>query len=137
VNATSKLNNGNDIHLVRYAEVLLIYAEAENEVAGPTGAAFTALNQVRARAGLPPSSASGQAAFRQAVWNERAHELFAEGMTKFDLIRQNRWIQTINAPSTLYPADGACASELLINQLTPLPQSELSGNPLAKQNPGW
>ncbi len=136
-NATSKLNNGNDIHLVRYAEVLLIYAEAENEVAGPTGAAFTALNQVRARAGLPPSTASGQAAFRQAVWNERAHELFAEGMTKFDLIRQNRWIQTINAPSTLYPADGACASELLINQLTPLPQSELSGNPLAKQNPGW
>jgi len=136
-NATSKLNNGNDIHLVRYADVLLIYAEAENEIAGPTAAAFNALNQVRARAGLPPSTASGQAAFRQAVWTERSHELFAEGMIKYDLIRQNRWQQTINAKSTLYPNDGACSSETKFNQLTPLPQSELSGNPMATQNPGW
>ena len=63
--------------------------------------------------------------------------MFAEGMEKFDLIRQNRWLQTINAPSTLYPNDGPCSNELPQNQLTPLPQSELSGNPLAKQNPGW
>jgi len=136
-NATSKLNNGNDIHIVRYAEVLLIYAEAENEIAGPTAAAFNALNQVRARAGLPVSTASGQAAFRQAVWTERSHELFAEGMVKYDLIRQNRWLQTINAKSTLYPNDGACSAETKYNQLTPLPQSEISGNPQATQNPGW
>jgi starch-binding outer membrane protein, SusD/RagB family len=137
VNATSKLNNGNDIHLVRYAEVLLIYAEAENEIAGPTAAAYSALNQVRTRAGLPASTAAGQMAFRQAVWNERNHELFGEGMTKFDLIRQGRWLATIDGTSPLYPADGPCSTETKYNQLTPLPQSELSGNPAATQNPGW
>jgi hypothetical protein len=135
--AGSKLNNGNDIHLVRYADVLLMFAEAENEVNGPTAAAFNALNKVRARAGLAPSTASGQAAFRQAVWTERDHELFAEGMTKWDLIREGRWLSLVNAPSTAYPADGPCASQVAYQQLYPLPQSELSGNPSAHQNPGF
>jgi len=81
--------------LLRYSDVLLMYAEAENEINnGPTSGAISAFQQVRARAfegntsmmGTPPSDKDG---FFNAIVNERALEFGSEGIRKYDLIRWN------------------------------------------------
>lgn len=71
----------------RYADVLLMFAEAENEANGPTLAAFDAINQVRARANLPALAGLDQVQFRDAVRQERSWELAFEGKRLFDLKR--------------------------------------------------
>ena len=81
---TSSLNWNN----IRFAEVLLTYAEAQNEADGsPNAAAIQALTRVRTRAGLNTPASFTQAAFRTAVWKERWHELCFEGITWFDMVR--------------------------------------------------
>jgi hypothetical protein len=85
--------------LLRYADVLLMFAEAENEINGPTAAAYNAVNMVRRRGygkaittadalvDLPAGLA--QADFFKAIVRERALELGAEGIRKYDLLRWN------------------------------------------------
>jgi starch-binding outer membrane protein, SusD/RagB family len=73
--------------ILRYADVLLMLAEAINEQSGPTGEAFGYLNQVRARAGLAPKSGLDKTAFRSAVLQERRVELAFENQRWFDLKR--------------------------------------------------
>jgi hypothetical protein len=84
--------------LIRYSDVLLMFAEAENELDGPTAAAYDAVNQVRRRGfGLPLSTASdkdlaaglNKTAFFEALIKERSFELGGEGLRKYDLIRWN------------------------------------------------
>ena len=85
--------------IIRYADVLLMYAEAENELNGPTTSAYQALNQVRRRGfGVPIASpnaiadiAAGlsQTDFFKVIVRERSLELGGEGVRKFDLIRWN------------------------------------------------
>ncbi|MGF7232317.1 RagB/SusD family nutrient uptake outer membrane protein [Arachidicoccus sp.] len=86
-------NFGLNWPILRYADVLLMYAEAENEINnGPTAAAIDAYEQVRKRAfvgnlsemGTTPSDKAG---FFNAIVNERALELGTEGIRKYDLIR--------------------------------------------------
>ena len=81
--------------ILRYADVLLMFAEAENEINnGPTPAAINAFLQVRKRAfagnpsrvGTPPADKQG---FFNAIVNERAWEFGGEGIRKYDLIRWN------------------------------------------------
>lgn len=117
--------------IIRFADVLLTFAEAENEVSGPTPAAYAALNRVRRRAfGLPqmvPSARDyaglSQAAFRQAVWAERFRELPLEGHQWFDLKRTDRLVGTLGIPA--------------FRALYPIPQRELEANRNMKQNPGY
>jgi starch-binding outer membrane protein, SusD/RagB family len=71
----------------RYADVLLMLAEAINEQGGPDAEAYGYLNAVRERAGLDPLSGLGQAAFRTAVLHERRIELAFENSRWFDLKR--------------------------------------------------
>lgn len=73
--------------VIRYADVLLMLAEAINEVSGPTAEAYDYLNQVRNRAGLAPLSGLDQNAFRSAVLKERRLELAFENHRWFDLKR--------------------------------------------------
>lgn len=84
--------------LLRYSDVLLMFAEAENELNGPTGAAYDALNKVRRRGfGQPidmPSSVDltpglSKSDFFNAIVNERSFEFGGEGIRKSDLIRWN------------------------------------------------
>ncbi len=87
---------GTDIPLARWADVLLMYAEAEvrNTAAAPSAAAVAAVNEVRKRAGIGdlPTSATGSAeAFLEALLTERGHEMLYEGMRKIDLIRFNKF----------------------------------------------
>ena len=89
---------GTDIPLARWADVLLMYAEAEVRKTGtvPSVAAINAVNQVRNRAGLanlPAVATNTKDAFLDAILTERGHELFYEGNRKIDLIRFNKYAQ--------------------------------------------
>lgn len=85
----------NDLPLARYAEVLLLYAEALTRKDGSVSAdAVNAVNQVRKRAGiadLPASSTASKDAFLEAILVERGHELYFEGQRKIDLVRFNKY----------------------------------------------
>jgi hypothetical protein len=85
--------------ILRYSDVMLMYAEAENELNGPTASAYNAVNQVRRRGfGKPITTVDAKvdlpaglnkATFFDAVVKERSLELGGEGVRKFDLIRWN------------------------------------------------
>ena len=89
-------NHGVNWPVYRYAEVLLLLAEAQNEQ-GKTGEALGLLNQVRSRAGLAASTAAGQTQVREAIFKERRVELAFENKRWFDIIRTDR-IQEIIVP---------------------------------------
>jgi hypothetical protein len=129
----------NNFIILRLADVMLVFAEAENEKSGPTAAAYSAINAVRARAGVAPLAGLSQAAFRQAVWDERSHELYGEFQARFDLVREGRWLAVMNAPSTVadFSGHGTCRPREAYQKLLPIPSIELSANPLLKQNPGY
>lgn len=122
--------------LFRYAEVLLIYAEATNEAnGGPTPQAYEALNKVRQRARytkpdsvLPDLSGLTQSQFRQAVWRERNWELAGEGKRWFDLKRTGRLLEELRD-------DGKNIQPK--HRLFPLPNIEMELNTDWQQNPGY
>ncbi len=89
-------NAGMDWPVYRYAEVLLMYAEVLNEQNKP-GEAAHYLDEVRHRAGLKDSPASGQTEMRDAIFNERRVELAFENKRWFDIARTDR-IQEIIVP---------------------------------------
>jgi hypothetical protein len=130
----------NNFLVLRHADVLLVFAEAENEKSGPTAAAFAAINQVRARAGLAALPAGlSQAQFRQAVWDEREHELYAEFQSRFDTIREGRWLALMNQKSnvTEFASQGVCRPRQTYQKLQNIPSKEIAANPLLTQNPGY
>ena len=118
-----------NIRVFRLGEVLLLNAEAANEL-GQTAKALTAVNRIRTRAGLASLSSSlSQADLRQAIWKERRVELALEyGDRFFDLVRTGR-------AATVLASKGFVANK---NELMPLPLSQitLSGGKLT-QNPGY
>lgn len=94
------LNPGYNWPFIRFADVLLMFAEAENELNGPTPAAIAAFEEVRKRAFPKGSTAIGttpttKAAFFDAIVNERYLEFGSEGIRKFDLVRWNLLAQKI------------------------------------------
>jgi hypothetical protein len=80
--------------VIRYAEVLLSYAEAENELNGPTTSAVNAVKQIteRAKTEIPASATAGKDAFRDYILAERGRELYCEGQRRQDLIRHGKYI---------------------------------------------
>ncbi len=118
-----------DVRLLRYADVLLMNAEANNELGQPA-TAITYVNQIRARAGLAATTASAQADVRNAIWKERRIELAMEHDRFFDLVRQGRAAQVMQAAGKNFVAGK--------NELLPIPslQIQLSGGKL-DQNPGY
>src|SRR5690606_8098905 len=126
--------------VLRYADVLLMYAEAENELSGPDNA-HDALNEVRRRAGAYEFTGANrildQDDFRQTIREERARELCFEGLRKFDLIRWGIFEQVMrnvgndiagNAPSNLRYAAGGYERVNERQLLLPIPASEMSLN---------
>lgn len=128
---------------IRYAQVLLTYAEAQNESGAPNAAAWDALKKIRDRAGLatPALGAFTQATFREAVWRERWHELCYEGVTWFDMIRTRKvYVEATNNFDNFtghkFPDNGATLADKHL--LFPLPVSEMQNNPnLRPNNPGY
>lgn len=122
----------NNFILFRYADLLLIQAEAANEVAGPTAAAFAPLNAVRARAKLPALTGLSQAAFREAVLQERHLELCYEQHRWFDLKRTGKLREAVEK---LGKKDIVWNDRVL---LFPIPDPEIrASNGVLTQNPGY
>lgn len=83
----------NNVTIIRYADVLLMRAEALNEVSGPNQESITLLNQVRTRSGLSAltlASFTSKASLRDAIFEERNKEFFMEGRKRDDLFRWGR-----------------------------------------------
>ena len=74
---------GGNLIVLRYAEILLTYAEAKNEVSGPDQSIYDAINAVRRRAGQPEISGLGQEDMRKQIRNERRVELAFENKRYF------------------------------------------------------
>jgi hypothetical protein len=98
--------------IIRYSDVLLMHAEAENQLNGPTAAAYNDVNQVRRRgygksittadATVDLPAGLSQADFFKAIVKERSLELGGEGVRKYDLIRWNLLATTLaNTKATL------------------------------------
>lgn len=117
--------------ILRYADVLLMKAEALNEL-GQTALAEDYLNMVRNRAGLDDIEGLSQADFRNAVLHERRMELAFEGQRWFDLIRVNNGEYGLNFLRSI-GRNNASQKHLLF----PIPQIELDRNPNLVQNPGY
>ncbi|SDM05580.1 RagB/SusD family nutrient uptake outer membrane protein [Kriegella aquimaris] len=132
-----KSNNGSqNTYVIRYSDVLLMKAEAENELNGPSGA-YQFINQVRDRAGLSPLAALDQASFRQAIRKERATELGFEGHRKFDLLRWGVFVETIrNVNDTHMETPAANIQEHHVLLPVPAREREISEGSLT-QNPGY
>jgi hypothetical protein len=122
--------------IIRFAEVLLIYAEALNEQNnGPTTAAYEAIDRLRARAGISLLSEIAPTLskddFREAIFEERRKELVFEYQRWFDLARRG---------SDYFVAKLKAAGKTNTQPKHihfPIPQRELDLNPNLKQNPDW
>jgi hypothetical protein len=139
--ATAGRTNDN-FPLFRYAEALLDYAETLNEL-NRTSEAYTYINQVRARAGLPALAAGlTQAQFRDAVFQEERVELAFEDKRWFQLLRTGRAIAVMTAQGAdIKSYAGARRPSIAYNitpqmLLFPLPIREITNNGFA-QNPGY
>jgi hypothetical protein len=138
---------------IRYAEVLLNYAEAQNEATGPDQSVYTYLNQVRQRAGMPDIPAGlTQAQMRDRIRAERRIELAFEEHRYFDVRRWKIANVTDNVPAYgILPekqSNGTIVYRTIIslsdrkfqqrNYWVPIPQDEIrASGGLLKQNPGY
>lgn len=117
--------------MLRYADVLLIYAEAANQAEnGPSASAYDAINKVRARAGLTKLSGLNKDQFDRAVIDERNWEFTFEINRWFDLCRKHILKESIGS---WYPQSTIDDH----NYLLPKPYEQLSIMKGIKQNPGY
>ena len=137
--------------VIRYADVLLMLAEAINEESGPTTEAYEHLNAIRMRAGLSALSGLDKNTFRDAVLNERRIELAFENHRWFDLKRTktpDELASFLNAygafeksdPTTSrggIPFSSADFQFAAYEGMFPIPADQIRINPKLTQNPGY
>jgi hypothetical protein len=129
--ATSNNEGNNNFPIIRYADVLLMYAEALNEQHANNADAYSALNRIRMRAGLPAlTPVLTQEQFRDSVLLERRLELAFEGHRRYDLVRTGKLIAAINAQN---PTIAIQQHHVLL----PIPQTERDVNVKLTQNTGY
>ena len=118
-----------NIKYLRYAEVILMKAEALNEL-NQTAAAIPLLNQIRTRAGLGNTTAVSQGDVRTAIWKERRVEMAFEHDRFFDLVRTGQAVAAFAIDGKTFVAGK--------HELFPLPQAFITqANGLSIQNPGY
>lgn len=141
----------NVTHIFRFAEILLIFAEATNEHSGPTAEVHEAVNSIRARVGMPPLPAGlNQEQMREKIRHERRVELAFEDHRFFDVRRwriaeetQNGYLHgydvTKGENSGFYNrvSVGNPTKFEKRHYLYPLSTQEILLNPALEQNPGW
>lgn len=150
-------NSGLNIPVIRYAEVLLTYAEAKIEAGQIDASVYEAIDQIRQRAGMPVTDQAkynDQATLRNLVRRERRVELAMEGLRWYDIQRWKIAEDVMNGPvygsrlGTVDPEDGTLAltSERIVseqrifdakNYLWPVPQREVDINKKLEQNTGY
>lgn len=128
--------SGNNIIILRFADILLLKAEALNELGNPA-TALPFINLVRERAGINILSGMNQNSLREAIIKERATELSFEGHRRYDLIRWGIYIETMrntNSPFLKSPRENIQEFHVLL----PIPQNEIGvSNGSLIQNPGY
>ena len=131
---TGAENSPVDLVLIRYADVLLMYAEAQNEASGPDASVYEAVNKVRDRAEMPdfPIGLS-QAEMREEIRHERRIEFVLEGTRYFDLLRWRTAEEVIPSLPNLENRQFDPAK----NYLWPIPQFAMDGFSDLEQNPGY
>jgi hypothetical protein len=147
--------------VMRLSGLYLLYAEALNEVGGPTAEVYQYIDTVRARAGIPsveeswsqyakdPGAYKTKDGMRQIIHTERLIELAFEGKRFWDLRRWKEAISELNQPITGWDLDQATAEgyyreRVIFNQtfstkdyLWPINENALLANDKLVQNPGW
>jgi hypothetical protein len=152
VNGNNQLNSGSFI-IYRYAEVLLSYAEAQNEAVGPDASVYDVINQIRTRSELPALKAGlTQAQMRVIIQRERRVELAFEERRWFDLMRLKLAEKNLNGTlhamkiedvggKTVYTVIPAPEGNKIFyadkNYLLPIPQSAMNQNAKLVQNPNY
>lgn len=159
-------NTATCVIVFRYAEVLLTYAEASNELDGPSAQVYEYLDQIRTRAGMKPvdrNKYGTKESLRELIRRERCVELAGEGLRRADILRWkdasgkrlaetllngelNRITGTINYSET-DPYKRAVISDKRAfienrqfvekNRYLPIPQGSIDKNPNLKQNTGY
>jgi hypothetical protein len=119
--------------MMRYADVLLMMAEALNETGDTSNKKYDCINTVRRRAGVGDLSGLSQDAFRTAVLKERLLELNCEHHRRTDLLRFGKLAEQVHAAFPDITLDDHC-------NLYPIPQQAIDSNSAisqAEQNPGY
>ncbi|RAJ26362.1 RagB/SusD family nutrient uptake outer membrane protein [Pedobacter cryoconitis] len=127
---TTTANSDLNWSLIRYADVLLIYAEASNEVSGPGAKAYESINLIRKRARLPELSGLSASQFQEAIWRERWYELCFENITWFDMARLHKAFNLSTKGFDNYVGHKFTYGPVLTDRelLFPIPSRELRNN---------
>lgn len=128
---TTPVDGGSNFVVLRYADVLLMLAEDENELGNPEPAKIY-LNMVRKRAGLTDAGQQSQVDVRAAISFERRLELIGEGHRWFDLLRTGTAVSVMNA---WFSAQNITTRITDRDLLQPIPQDQIDTDPAIKQNP--
>lgn len=125
---------------LRYADILLMYAEAQNEFSGPDATVLDAINQVRARVDMPALSGSfDQASLRKRIHHERRIEFAGEGMYYNDIRRWKTAEKDLNAKIYTYNHESieTRSFDPARDYWWPMPQVQRDLNPNLDQMPGY
>lgn len=136
---TSTANSDLNWPAIRYADVLLTYAEATNEVGGPTEKAYSAVNAIRKRAELPDLSGLSKNELREAVWRERWYELCFENTTWYDMVRLRKAFNVATKKFEDYVGHKFSYGPVVTERelLFPIPTQETLNNTNLTQNKGY
>lgn len=131
--------SGINERIMRYADVLLMYAECLNETGG-TSEAYDYIQMVRTRVGLPnlrtAKPSLNQAQMREQIAHERFLEFPLEGH-RFDDIRRWGWLQDATKLAWLKSRDAEFETYKVGREYFPIPQTEFDNNPGMNQNEGY
>jgi hypothetical protein len=126
--------------VLRYADILMMYAEAQNEAVGPDATVYAALNQIRDRVEMPHFAPGlSKEAMRREIRHERRVEFAGEGLYYSDIRRWKTAETELNAE--IYDYAGNLLEKRTFNPKRdywwPIPQTEKDLNPNLTQNPGY
>lgn len=123
----------NNERILRYADILLMYAEAVVQSGGSLADATEAVNQIRTRVNLEMKDFADGNALMEEIEHQRVMEFVMEGTRYFDLIRWGRLQETLNAHG--FPDGASRIGEK--HKYFPIPVGEVNSNEMLDQNPLW
>jgi hypothetical protein len=135
-------------NIFRYAEVLLIYAEAKNEATGPDLSIYDAIDQIRLRAGMPKmdrAKYNTKEKLQLAIRNERRVELAGEGLRYFDILRWKIAENVLNKQVVSFVIPGVLPLQIINTRVFdpqkhyvwPIPQSAIDNAKNLEQHTEW
>lgn len=140
--------SGKNQIIIRYADVLLMYAEAQNENNGPDDSVYEAIDLIRSRAGMPNvdrSRYSTKGSLRELIRNERRVELAGEALRYFDIIRWRIAEDVLNGPMYSFEIPGVLSRDQISSRIFdpnkhyvwPIPQFTIDDAKNLEQHSEW